>query len=278
MKDIAALLDPIADLARAAGREVFALWGACAAETKGDGSPVTIADRRAEAIILAGLAHLAPGVPVIAEEAAEAGAAPACAGMFFLVDPLDGTRDFIECGAGEFTVNIGLVIDARPVLGVVYAPAAGVLYGGVGADAFRQPCTPKTAAPCGAREPIHVRPARAGALGVVKSKRSDLLEAFLSHVGVSEKRAISSSLKFCLVAAGEADLYPRFGPVSEWDACAGDAVLRAAGGNVMTLDGAQLRYQGRSDAILIDGFIAYGDAGAESAARRALALTLPVKL
>jgi 3'(2'), 5'-bisphosphate nucleotidase len=278
MKDISALLDPIADLARAAGREVFSLWGGCAAETKGDGSPVTIADRRAEAIILAGLAHLAPGVPVIAEEAADAGAAPTCSGMFFLVDPLDGTRDFIECGAGEFTVNIGLVVEGRPVLGVVYAPAVGMLYGGAGAFAFRQPCTPKTAEPSGAREPIHVRAARPGALGVVKSKRSDLLEAFLAHVGAGEKRAISSSLKFCLVAAGEADLYPRFGPVSEWDACAGDAVLRAAGGDVMTLDGAPLRYHGRSEAILIDGFIAYGDAGAEAAARRALALTMPAKV
>jgi 3'(2'), 5'-bisphosphate nucleotidase len=274
MKDVAALLDPIADLARAAGREVFALWGGCAAQTKGDGSPVTIADQRAEAIILAGLAEIAPGVPVVAEEATEAGAAPRCADMFFLVDPLDGTRDFIECGAGEFTVNIGLVINGAPVLGVVYAPAAGVLYGGAGAYAFRQPCEPKTAAPRGPREAIHVRAARPGALGVVKSKRSDLLEAFLAHVGAGEKRAISSSLKFCMVAAGEADLYPRFGQVSEWDACAGDAVLRAAGGDVMTLEGARLRYQGRSDAILIDGFIAYGDAAAEAAARRALALTM----
>lgn len=275
MKDIAALLDPIADLARTAGREVFSLWGGCAAQTKGDGSPVTIADQRAEAIILAGLAEIAPGIVVVAEEAAAAGAAPKCSGMFFLVDPLDGTRDFIECGAGEFTVNIGLVVDGRPVLGVVYAPALGTLYAGAGDHAFRQACMPKTAEPCGPRQAIHVRASRAGAYGVVKSKRSDLLEAFLGHVGVGEKRAISSSLKFCLLAAGEADLYPRFGPVSEWDACAGDAVLRAAGGDVMTLDGARLRYHGRSDDILINGFVAFGDAQSEAAARRALALTLP---
>jgi 3'(2'), 5'-bisphosphate nucleotidase len=274
MKDLAALLDPIADLAREAGRDVFSLWGGCAAQTKGDGSPVTIADQRAEAIILTGLGRLAPGIAIVAEEATAAGVTSACGGVFFLVDPLDGTRDFIECGAGEFTVNIGLVIDGAPVLGVVYAPALGVLYGGVDSYAFRQACTPKTAEPCGPRETIRVRAAQANALSIVKSKRSDQLDTFLGHLGVGEKRAISSSLKFCLVAAGEADLYPRFGPVSEWDACAGDAVLRAAGGDVMTLRGEQLRYHGRSEAIIIEGFIAYGDATAEAAARRGLALTM----
>jgi 3'(2'), 5'-bisphosphate nucleotidase len=275
MTDPRTLLDPICALALTAGRDVFSLWGGCVAETKTDGSPVTIADARAEKIILDGLKAIAPDIPAISEEASSAGIQPKCGATFFLVDPIDGTRDFLEGGAGEFTVNIGLVVAGAPVLGVVYAPALGQLYAGcVGGGVFRQACERKTATPDGPRQAIAVRQSRPGGFGVVKSRRSDMLEKFLSHVGAAEKRAISSSLKFCLVAAGEADLYPRFGPVSEWDACAGDAVLRAAGGAVMRLDGAVLTYQGRKDAMEIPGFIACGDTTSQTAARKALALTM----
>jgi len=257
-------------IAREAGRAIYDIWkSGCAVTTKADGSPVTIADEQAEAIILAGLAAAAPGVPVIAEEAQAAGDQTRGGTRFFLVDPLDGTSGFTE-GDAEFTVNVALIEDGVPTLGVVYAPATGELYLGGPDGAFHARCLPATAALDEGPSRIVVDQRTSGLRGV-KSRTSDGLDAFLKRAGVTQMRQASSSLKFCLVATGEADLYPRFGPINEWDAAAGDAVLRAAGGGMMTLKGALLRYGQTPGDTLIRGFVAYGGAGAEAAARAALA-------
>jgi 3'(2'),5'-bisphosphate nucleotidase len=211
------------------------------AEKKADQTPVTEADRAAEAIIFKHLATFAPGVPVIAEEACAAGHIPAVGGAFFLVDPLDGTREFVK-GGNDFTVNIGLIRDRLPVLGLVLAPATGDLYGGVAgggawtvSDAFRHPS---------ARHPIAVRPAPADGMLIVASKshRTPETDAYIARYPAGGIVAAGSSLKFCTLAEGKADLYPRLGTTMQWDTAAGDAILRAAGGKVVTMDGAALRY------------------------------------
>ena len=209
---------------------------------KADASPVTEADWRAEALITPALQALLPGVQVVAEEAAAAGLAPA-AGLgerFWLVDPLDGTREFVQRN-GEFTVNVALIEQGRPVLGVVLAPALGQLYAGaVGCGAFVQ-----TGADAGTRRPIEARRPPAEGLTVLTSRSHGdpaALNAFLAGQPVARIRPAGSSLKLCLLAAGEADLYPRFGRTMEWDIAAGQAVLEAAGGRVEDLQGRPLRY------------------------------------
>jgi 3'(2'), 5'-bisphosphate nucleotidase len=200
---------------------------------KADGSPVTEADQAAEALILPALAQLLPGVPAVAEEAAAAGAVPNVgAGRFWLVDPLDGTKEFLNRN-GEFTVNIALIEAGRPVLGVVLAPVLGDLYAGaegLGAVVSRAG---------GADHPITARPAPdADWIAVGSRSHGDqAAEArYLARFPVTTRRARGSSLKFCLVAEGQADIYPRFGPTCEWDTAAGHAVLLAAGGRVEVLD------------------------------------------
>jgi 3'(2'), 5'-bisphosphate nucleotidase len=211
---------------------------------KADRSPVTAADHAAEKIILEHLARIAPAVPVVAEESVSAGSIPQVGAEFFLVDPLDGTKEFIH-RRGEFTVNIALIRGHLPVLGVVYSPIGGMLYAGnVGTRrAFR--CShPADAVTAGPREALHVRPAPdAGITAVIsRSHSTPETEAYLSHYKVSQRVSVGSSLKFCLVAAGEADLYPRLGPTMEWDTAAGHAVLAAAGGSVLAPGGESLRY------------------------------------
>jgi len=210
-----------------------------AAETKADGSPVTAADRAAESVILFGLAKLAPQIPVVSEECAAAGIVPdITGGRFWLVDPLDGTREFLNRN-GEFTVNIALVEDRRPVLGAVYAPVLSTLYlGRVGEAAWRATGDEPP-------EPILARRTPAEGPTVVASRSHgdrQALADYLDGRSVSAERQIGSSLKFCVVAEGGADLYPRFGRTMEWDTAAGDAVLRASGGSVETLDGQPLLY------------------------------------
>lgn len=228
-------------LAIEAGRAILQIYGGdiLAATIKDDGSPVTAADAAAEVIILKGLRDLTPDIPVIAEEAHSAGCCPTSGGdRFWLVDPLDGTREFLN-RSGEFTVNIALVEHGRSVLGVVHAPALGRTFcgrvgGGAMLDDSDQPTRTITARP---------RPA-AGAV-VVASRRhgdADRLRAFLADMPVAEEKCVGSSLKFCLIAAGEADIYPRFGRTMEWDTAAGHAVLNAAGGSVEMEDGAPLCY------------------------------------
>ena len=265
-------LDAIVDIACDAGREIYRIWiEGCAADTKSDGSVVTIADQRAEAIILAGLKRIAPDIPVIAEEQDEAGLNPEIDGKFFLVDPLDGTKGFSEGGHDDFTVNIGLINHDKPVLGVVYAPASGKLWVGDKDGAWEAQCDVATAKIISARAPIKISD-RTGAWRLVGSKSygGPKFKAFAAAVGAAETVAASSSLKFCRVANGEVDIYPRFGGLREWDVAAGHAVLIAAGGDVMLLNGRPIHYGRAHEGFLLDGLIAYGNAASEKAARDAL--------
>ncbi|TMH20751.1 MAG: 3'(2'),5'-bisphosphate nucleotidase CysQ [Betaproteobacteria bacterium] len=233
------LLDRIIPIARAAGTIVMEVYATeFKVEGKGDASPVTEADHRAEALVLPALARITPGLQVVSEEAASAGRIPVVAERFWLVDPLDGTREFVNRN-GEFTVNIALVERDTPVLGVVLAPASGRLFAGAaGAGAFVEDKS-------GRRQAITCRRIPATGLTVVSSRsHGDLaaLDAFLTGRVVASHVTAGSSLKFCLVAGGQADLYPRFGRTMEWDTAAGHAILRAAGGCVTDLNGAELRY------------------------------------
>jgi len=204
---------------------------------KADTSPVTEADEKAEALILAELRVLTPQIPIVSEEAASAGHTPDIGARFWLVDPLDGTKEFISRN-GEFTVNIALIEEQRPTLGVVYAPALDRLFCGVEGGGAR------VEEASGSRR-IACRRVPSSGLTVVSSRShgdAAALDQFLSGRRVAASVNAGSSLKFCLIAAGEADLYPRFGRTMEWDIAAGDAVLRAAGGRVIELDGREMRY------------------------------------
>ena len=228
-----------------AGRVAWAVYNSdFEVLTKQDQSPVTAADHAAEAVILAHLGKAAPGIPVVAEEQVAAGHVPAQAAEFFLVDPVDGTKEFVQ-KRGDFTVNIALVRKGIPELGVVYAPAKSQLFAG---DATARAAFRSTQSPDGPdqapRTPIHTREPPANGLTVVASRshRTPETDAWLAEVRVADVVSVGSSLKFCLLAAGEADLYPRLGPTMEWDTAAGQAVLVAAGGAVMNLDGTPFRY------------------------------------
>lgn len=264
-------LDDLIALALDAGREIMAVREAgFESQTKGDGSIVTIADQRAEAVIEAGLKRLAPDIPMLGEEASAEGRIPDFGARFFCVDPLDGTRGFTK-GGDQFTVNIALVEDAAPTIGVVYAPATGELYAGEPGGALAGRCDVRTAALQGALRAIHAQaepPAQWRIVASDLSGRNEATAGFIAKLGGVSAHA-SSSIKFCRLAEGAADLYPRFGEVSEWDAAAGHAVLKAAGGGVMRLDGSPLRYGDRAGGFLIRGFIAYANEAAKQAALRA---------
>ena len=201
------------------------------AKLKPDGSPVTEADEAAEAVLLPALAELTPEIPIVSEENAASHNYKA-GSLFFLVDPIDGTKEFLKPdGQGSFTVNIGLIHESAPVMGLVYAPAFDALYiGVVGGKAIK--------ITGGLEEPLSVRDIPpSGVVAVASaSHRDDATNEWLAAHQITQTRSIGSSLKFCLVAEGAADVYPRFGPTMEWDTAAGDAVLRAAGGMVMTTD------------------------------------------
>jgi 3'(2'), 5'-bisphosphate nucleotidase len=243
------LIEAVAALAREAGAAILRYHGAeVAVDRKEDQSPVTDADRDADAIIAAGLRALTPEIPVVTEEEVAEGLAPTRVGKrFWLVDPLDGTKEFIA-GRDEFTVNIALIEDTRPVLGVVLLPVRDLLYAGeLQADGpGRAPTSRATVSrEGGAPVPIAARAAPAEGLWVVSSRshaNKPELEQFLKDKPVKDFVIAGSSLKFCVIAEGRADLYPRFGPTMEWDTAAGHAVLAAAGGHVRTLGGAELAY------------------------------------
>lgn len=235
-------IDTLVTIALAAGREIMAVYAdpAFAHSLKADDSPVTEADIRAERVILDGLSKLAPDVPVVAEEQAASGLVTQTGHRFFLVDPLDGTREFLARN-GEFTVNIALIEDGVPVAGVVHAPALGLLHAGSPDGAWKAAVDDGHRAV--ARHPIRTRaaPERPVAVGS-RSHATGATADWLARLGVDDVVASGSSLKFCVIADGAADIYARLGPTMEWDTAAGDAVLRAAGGIVTTLDGAPLRY------------------------------------
>ena len=244
-----ALIDELAEAAREAGEAILTVVRrGFEVEAKHDTSPVTEADRAAELVILAALARAAPGVPVIAEEEVAAGRIPAHERTYFLVDPLDGTKEFIR-GGDDYTVNIGLIDDGAPMLGVVFAPATRRLHGGcVGDGAWVDEGT--------GRVPIRTRE-RGEQITAVASK-SHLNQATIDYleaaVGTCGYVSIGSSLKFCIVAEGKADIYPRAAPTSEWDTAAGHAVLLAAGGLVDGPNGSPLHYGKR--AFLNRAFVA----------------------
>ncbi|MEM9054026.1 MAG: 3'(2'),5'-bisphosphate nucleotidase CysQ [Pseudomonadota bacterium] len=231
-------------------------------DRKDDSSPVTEADEKAEALILAALAEADPNLPVIAEEAVAAGNIPEHGSRFALVDPLDGTKEFIN-KRGEFTVNIGIIENGVPVMGVVYAPALNRLFVADSRfSAWHATAEPGADIPgADARQPLHIRPAPDAGLTAIASKshRSEETNAFLETQPVADIISAGSSLKFCLIAAGEADLYPRHGRTMEWDTAAGHAVATAAGARVTELDGAPLTYGKRARGYDNPHFIVWGD-------------------
>jgi 3'(2'), 5'-bisphosphate nucleotidase len=244
--DDAAVLAVFERLALEAGRLVLGIFEAgCPVEKKADSSPVTIADREAEAVILAGLREAFPNIPCVAEEEVAAGIAPAALGReFFLVDPLDGTKEFVGRRT-DFTVNIALIRDGAPEVGVVFAPCGRRFFSG-------RPGLAETLAidagfRIAERRRVAVRPAASPPTVVAsRSHNTPETDAYIAALGMAEIVSVGSSLKFCLLACGEADLYPRFSRTMEWDTAAGDAVLRAAGGMTRTLDGRPLVYGKRN--------------------------------
>ena len=244
------LLAAIRLIAERAGKAILAYYAegdGVEVRQKADASPVTEADEAAEEIILEMLRTLTPAVPIVSEEAASAGDIPdVTGGRFWLVDPLDGTREFINRN-GEFTVNIALIENGQPVAGVVHAPALAMTWSGAAADVMGDG-GPVIASFSETDKPamdIRAREIPAEGATVVASRRhgsGELLDEFLAQYTVKDMRSAGSSLKFCLVATGKADLYPRFGRTMEWDTAAGHAVLLAAGGKVDTAEGAPLVY------------------------------------
>jgi 3'(2'), 5'-bisphosphate nucleotidase len=260
--DLKMLAEGLLGVALTAARVQMAHFAAgVAVMTKADNSPVTVADQQSEEIILEGLARLAPGVPVVSEEAAAAGEVPEIGRTFFLVDPLDGTKPFIR-REPHFTINVALIEERTPVFGLVYAPAIPDFYVTTGpGEAYATPLAPasevQNLAAC-RLERLRTRVPDPNAVAALVSQihASDATQRFLDQFKVVERRALSSSLKFGLIAKGEADVYPRASDTNEWDTAAGHAVLAAAGGTVTTLDGKPLLYG--KPGFRNSGFVAWG--------------------
>lgn len=255
--ELAGLIEPVTALASEAGRRVLKLFRSAGlgVDYKSDRTPVTQADRAAHDHIVDGLERLTPSIPVLSEESGPEQHARVRSGWewHWLVDPLDGTREFIR-GGEEFTVNIALIRRGKPVLGVVDAPAKGTTYfGHEGGGAFLLSAAADTPEPVSVSRPAS-RPFRVLAS---RSHAASAVELYIGAMGATQRRGVSSSLKFCLVACGEADVYPRLGSISEWDTAAGQAVLECAGGAVIDLEGRPLRYG--KDSIRVPPFIACGD-------------------
>ncbi|MEZ5786494.1 MAG: 3'(2'),5'-bisphosphate nucleotidase CysQ [Xanthobacteraceae bacterium] len=229
---------------------------------KEDQSPVTAADEAAQTIILDGLAKLMPGVPVVSEEHPDRPSAAALRDLFVLVDPLDGTREFVA-GRDEFTVNLAVIEEGDPLLGLVFLPARALLYCGfsdlVAERLHLAPGDPPSRA--GEIKDIRTRPRPASGLvaAVSRSHLDEATEAFLGKLPLASRIASGSSLKLGLLAEGEADVYPRLAPTHEWDIAAGHAVLAAAGGAVLRPDGTKLTYGNADAGFLVPGFVAWGD-------------------
>jgi 3'(2'), 5'-bisphosphate nucleotidase len=254
MRDLTALAEALLPIVEHAGTAIMRVYGsAFAVQHKDDHSPLTQADLESQRIIIEGLQQITPDIPIVAEESA---AVPwSVRGAWrelWMVDPLDGTREFVKRN-GEFTVNVALVVDHEPLLGVVAAPAQGLAFwGAAGLGAYRLTQGAKS-------ERVHTSPPRhpARVLGS-RSHASPEILAYLQRLGPHVLCPMGSSLKFCRIAEGNADLYPRFGATSEWDTAAGQAVLEAAGGHVTRMDGHRLRYNCRESLINGD-FVAFAD-------------------
>lgn len=253
----------LTDTAAKAGAAIMAHYaGPTEVEIKDDNSPVTKADRAAEAVILPALKALAPDIPVVSEETADDRSA-ALAPRFFLVDPLDGTKEFIKKRT-DFTVNIALIEDGYPCFGLVYAPARALLAvtpaDGIAVEAELPPDA--AGADLGAlkQRRLHARQADPNGLTalVSLSHLDPETEKFLGDLHIAERASAGSSVKFLEIARGHADVYPRFGPTMEWDTAAGQAVLEASGGHVVDADGARFRYGKTTDGLRNPAFIAWG--------------------
>ena len=255
----AALMEPLTELVIRAGAAILAVnRQAMRIDGKVDGSPVTEADLAADRVIGEGLARLMPQVPALSEERVDL-AKPPYRGSFFLIDPLDGTKEFVA-GRSEFTVNLALVTNGTPILGIISAPALGLIWRGlVGRGAERL----TTGAAVRAAEPIHTRPTpRRGEPWVVAVSRSHgdaRTEAFIESRPGAIRQAVGSAVKFGRVAEGSADIYPRLAPTSEWDVAAGHAVVTAAGGKITDAGGADLRFGEGREGFIVPEFIAWGD-------------------
>jgi 3'(2'), 5'-bisphosphate nucleotidase len=255
MRDLAALAEALMPIADSAGEAVMKVYdGAFAVQRKDDNSPLTLADLESQRVIMDGLKAITPDIPILSEESAAAPwAERQCWRELWIVDPLDGTREFVKRN-GEFTINIALIVEHEPLLGIVSAPAQRLTYWGMaGGGAFmsaRGEAARRihTAAP---QRPLRV----VGSRSHMSPQTADYLARLPPHVVAG----VGSSLKFCLLAEGKAELYPRFGPTSEWDTAAGQAVLEAAGGHVTRMDGHRLRYNCRESVINGD-FVAFSDA------------------
>ena len=255
MRDLAALADALQPIVVSAGEAIMKIYdGAFAVRRKDDNSPLTLADLESQRVIVEGLKAITPDIPILSEESA---AAPWAERQhwreLWIVDPLDGTREFVKRN-GEFTINIALVVEHEPLLGIVSAPAQQVTFWGLaGGGAFRRsrgqdPRRIHTVPP---QRPLRV----VGSRSHLSAQTADYLTRLPAHV----MTGVGSSLKFCLLAEGKAELYPRFGSTSEWDTAAGQAVLEAAGGHVTRFDGHRLRYNCRESLINSD-FVAFSDA------------------
>lgn len=246
--------EALAEICEAAAALILPLWRSGLAVThKADESPVTEADQRGETLILEHLARRFPGVPVISEEdASEFGTPDAIGPTFFLVDPLDGTKAFVR-GDPNFTVNIGLIREGRPVAGAVAAPPTGEVWFTSGGQALKR-------RDGGGAQPVRVRPWPSGeAVALISHTMSEeTAQKLADQYGFDRRQPMDSSIKFCRIAEGAADIYPRHGPTMEWDVAAGHAVLEAAGGQVLTPDGAPFTYGKAQDGFRNGWFVARG--------------------
>ena len=262
------LLDDLTDIASKAGEAIRTVrQRPFDTRQKADRSLVTAADEAAEALILDSLARLLPGMPVVSEEAASRGARPKLADDFILVDPLDGTRDFID-GLDDFTVNIAIISKRAPVLGVVAAPALETIWRGIVGRVAERLTLSLGAGVTAARDRIAISTRPAPATGLIATHSRSHLDpattAFIERLPNAERVMCGSALKFCRVAEGAADVYPRLAPTSEWDVAAGHAVVAAAGGIVTTAQGEPIIYGGRENDFRIPAFLVWGDPAAAS--------------
>jgi 3'(2'), 5'-bisphosphate nucleotidase len=260
----AALIEPLTELVARAGAAILAVnRGTMAVDGKADGSPVTEADLAADRVIAEGLARLLPEVQTLSEERTHLAKLPT-ASSFFLIDPLDGTKEFVA-GRNEFTVNLALVTDGVPLLGIVGAPALGLIWRGlVGRGAERLIVSGGAFSP---PVPIHTRTMPAAGkpwiAAVSRSHGDERTEAFIDARPGGLRKSLGSAVKFCRVAEGEVDIYPRFAPTCEWDVAAGHALVTAAGGKVTDSTGAALRFGAGAKDFIVPEFIAWGDPKAD---------------
>jgi 3'(2'), 5'-bisphosphate nucleotidase len=257
--ELTRLVAAIAGLTSEAGARILSIAAEkCAPRTKADFSPVTAADEAAEQIIQEGLGRLLPGVPVIAEEAASRADLARPGGNYCLVDPIDGTREFIA-GRGEYTVNVALIEDHVPVLGIIYAPQLKLLFAGTAGQAWRETVDPGADFDPGRASPIRARPRPEKLVALVSRSHPDRASGeFLARLPLAQKIPLGSSLKFARIAEGAADVYARLAPTNEWDIGAGYALLTAAGGTVTAPDGGPIEFGMREVGFQVGGFVAWG--------------------